>query len=134
MALVLCTGLNEKLVHTRRLILERAGHTVVTAMTEPAVISACQEHRFDVAVIGQGVSSTDKERILMLIRQHCSSAKVLELYAFTKRLESADDWLAVPSDIPQELAERVAALAGRRPAGRADESSDPEIGPTRRRA
>lgn len=133
MALVLCTGADEVVVQTRKLVLERAGHSVVTAMSEPAVISACQERIFDVAVIGQSVSPEDKEQILMLVRQHCPSAKVLELYGFTKELESADDWLSVPSD-PQELAERVAALAMRRPAARADESSDPEGGTGRRRA
>lgn len=134
MALVLCTGVNEMLIRSRKLILEGAGHTVVTAMSDAAVIDACDKNLFDVAVIGQGVSPTDKERILMLVRQHCPSAKVLELYAVTKRLEGADDLLSVPAKVPVELAERVAALATRRPTGRADESSDPEGGTSRRRA
>jgi len=113
MALVLCTGVDFALVKTRQLILQQAGHTVVTAMDEPAVVSACQQHKFDVAVIGQTVSSQTKRQVNSLVRQHCPTAKVLELYRFSlgKVLEDADGWLEVPMDIPQELAERVSTLA-----------------------
>jgi len=114
MALVLCTGVDFALVRTRQLILQRAGHTVVIAMNESAVVSACEQHEFDVAVIGQTVSSQTKRQLGSLVRQHCPTAKVLELYRFSlgKVLEDADEWLEVPVDVPQELAERVSALAG----------------------
>ena|SRR5215510_7624028 len=113
MALVLCTGVDPVLVKTRQLILQQAGHTVVTAMDESAVTSVCQQHKFDVVVIGQAASPTVKRQILELIREHCPTAKVLELYRFSSNrvLEDADSWLAVPADVPQELAERVTALA-----------------------
>jgi CheY-like chemotaxis protein len=113
MALVLCTGVNEILVETRRLVLENSGHEVIAATTEQATIEACQQHAFAVAVIGQTTSRRDKRRFLALIRQHCPSAKVLELYQphVGRILENADDWLLVPAAIPQQLAERVAALA-----------------------
>jgi CheY-like chemotaxis protein len=82
MALVLCTGIDPVLITTRKLILEQAGHQVVAATHESAITAACQEHKFDVAVIGQAVSVIQKQRILALIRKHCLSAKVLELYRF----------------------------------------------------
>ena len=113
MALVLCTGIDAVLITTRQLILEQAGHQVVTATHEFAITAACQEHKFDVAVIGQAVSARAKQRILALIRKHCGSAKILELYRFNtgKILEDADSWLEVPADVPQELAARVTTLA-----------------------
>src|SRR3954470_7223794 len=80
MALVLCTGVNRNLMTTRRMILEDAGHTVVTPMSEPGLTDACARHEFDVAVIGQGISDKEKLRLFSFIHQHCASVKVLELY------------------------------------------------------
>ena len=57
MALVLSTGVDKALLKTRRLILESAGHKVATVMDETALLAACKEHSFDVAVIGQTVSA-----------------------------------------------------------------------------
>ena len=113
MALVLCTGVHRNLVETRKLLLEDAGHTVITALTEPAVEHACEEHSFDVAVIGQAITPKEKARFLAIVRRYCPSAKVLELYPsyLGRTLEAADDWLQVPLDVPPELADRVTALA-----------------------
>jgi DNA-binding response OmpR family regulator len=116
MALVLCTGVDPVLLTTRKLILEHAGHKVVTATDELTVKAACEQQAFDVAVIGRAVSALAKRRLLMVIRRHCPSAQILELYRFNsgRILEDADSWLEVPADVPQELAERVTALAARR--------------------
>ena len=68
MALVLCTGVDPSVVRTRHLILERAGHKVVSAMDEASLSVACQQNQFDVAVVGQTVSTKTKHRIARLIR------------------------------------------------------------------
>jgi CheY-like chemotaxis protein len=113
MALVLCTGVNPALVRTRQMLLEQAGHSVVPALDETTLIAACQNNQFDVAVIGQTISPRSKRRVMQLVRHHCPSTKVLELYASTtgKILEDADSWLEVPADVPEELVQRVEALA-----------------------
>jgi CheY-like chemotaxis protein len=113
MALVLSTGVDKALLKTRRLILESAGHKVATVMDETALLVACKEHSFDVAVIGQTVSANFKRRACTLIRQHCPAAKILELYPphMGRVLDDADSWLVVPAEAPQELAERVDELA-----------------------
>ncbi len=99
----------------RQAALEQAGHTVISAFDEPTLLSASQEHRFDVAVIGQSIPRREKNRVLLLIRQHAPSAKVLELYKerIGKVLDAADAWLAVDNDAPHDLAEHVSALANR---------------------
>lgn len=115
MALVLCTGVDLVLMESRKLILEHAGHTVVTAVDESSITAVCQQQKFEVAVIGQTVSTKAKRQIMKMIRNHCPSAKILELYRFStgKILEDADSWLEVPADVPRELADRVTALAAK---------------------
>jgi CheY-like chemotaxis protein len=113
-ALVLCTGVDKVLLETRRLILERAGHKVIPATNHREVAAACKEHQFDVAVMGQSVSPHSKREIASLIRRHCPSAKVLELYQSHqgKSVADADSWLEVPTGVPQELAEHVTRMVG----------------------
>jgi CheY-like chemotaxis protein len=115
MALVLCTGVDKALLQSRQLILERAGHTVVSVTDEQTLTAVCQKHSFDVAVIGQAVSSNMKHRIASLVRQHCPDAKILELHPLysEKVLAYADSWLSVPVDVPNDLADRVNELAGK---------------------
>lgn len=113
MALVLCTGVDKTLLETRRLILEHAGHAVVSVTDEPSLLRACQKQSFDVAVIGQSVSQNSKRRVVSLIREHCPEIKILELYPqFSSRvLPDADAALPVPVDVPKDLADRVNELA-----------------------
>ncbi len=115
MALVLCTGIDDSLLATRKLVLERAGHAVITVTDEAALIAACSSHNFDVAVIGQAVSGKEKVRVAGLIRGHCDGVKILELVPthLHKVIANADDWIEVPSELPPEFAERVTALAAR---------------------
>jgi len=115
MALVLCTGVDPSVVHTRQLILERAGHVVVSALDEPSLIAACEQNKFEVAVLGQTFSAKIKRRIARLVRENCPNAKLLELYNLStgKVLEDADAWLEVLADVPQELAAQVETLAAR---------------------
>ncbi|MBZ5489458.1 MAG: hypothetical protein LAO76_00830 [Acidobacteriia bacterium] len=112
MALVLCTGPDPVLLETRRLILQQAGHTVVSALNIEQVILACKQHVFDVAVIGQSVSPESKKVIASTVRRNCPSAKILELHQahHGRTLADADSWLEVPADVPQQLAERIAEM------------------------
>jgi hypothetical protein len=113
MAVVLCTGSELVLMETRKLILQGAGHRVVTVTNPSDISSACKEHVFDVAVIGQSTSAKSKRSIASLIRMHCPSAKILELYPANQSpaIDDADSWLEVPAQVPQELAQRVNELA-----------------------
>lgn len=100
-------------MHTRRLVLEHAGHTVVEASSEPEVLNACADHTFDVAVIGQSLGDRMKRHVYSLVKEHCPEAKVLELIDpyHAPILPSADDWLETHTAVPSELPERVSRLA-----------------------
>lgn len=113
MALVLCTGVHTTLVHTRKLILERADHTVVAALDQSSLEAACRQHNFDVVVICQSGSPALKREWMGLVRRHRPSAKVLEVYTRDtgSALPEADSWLEAPT-APEELADRLAMLTG----------------------
>jgi len=115
MAMILCTGVDKTVLEMRKLILETAGHTVITVMNETSLNNACNKHSFDVAIIGQMIPPPTKRRIAILIKQHCPDVKILELYLSYpgKILEDADSWLLVPVGMPQELGQRVNELAGK---------------------
>ena len=117
MALVLCTGIDAALLQTRKLILERGGHTVISVTDERELAAACQEHVFDFAVIGEAVSPRMKRAVASSIRAHCPLARILELYQRLqgKILEDADSWMEVPAEVPTELAEHVNELVARKP-------------------
>src|SRR5512146_1652312 len=102
MALVLCTGADPALLKTRLLVLQQGGHTAIPAVSSEQVTLACKQHAFDVAVIGQSVSSENKKAIASIVRKHCPSAKILELHEvhLGKTLVDADSWLEVPADVP----------------------------------
>jgi CheY-like chemotaxis protein len=97
-------------------MLESAGHTVITATSSKAIVTACQGHSPDVVVIGQESSSREKRRVFGLIRKQYPRARIIEIYALElgKILEEADDWLAIPKQAPTDLIELIDARAKRR--------------------
>ncbi len=113
MAFVLCTGADPAVMRDRQLLLEKAGHRVVSATNEKELSSACKKHQFDVVIVGQTFSAPMKQHVGSLIRKHCPETKILELYPISdsRTLEDADSWIEVPDGVPPELADRVTALA-----------------------
>lgn len=112
MVLVLCTGVDQVLIQTRKQILEDAGHTVIAARDGREVVTACEGHPFNVAVIGQAVSPRMKRHIAALIRQHCPPVKLLEMYEphEGRALPDADDWMEALPQNQGELPARVERL------------------------
>lgn len=114
---VLNTGTDKTLADARAVALQQAGHAVVTVTNEIDLLDTCKRSRFGVAVIGQGLATMPKHHVLLLLREHCPRALVLELYTAVARniLGNADDWLEVPADtVGDEFVERVTTLAQRR--------------------
>jgi hypothetical protein len=92
---------------------------MVVATTQPAIIKACQRNTFHVAVVSQEENPEKKKHVFALIRRHCPSTKILEVYPIEvgRTLKEADDWLALPKQEPTELIERVATLVRPQPFG-----------------
>lgn len=100
-------------METRKLILQLAGHRVITAMNEIELAVACESNPFDVVVIGQTAKPSIKRSIYSMVRNRCPSAKILELYSphQGRSLEDAESWMEVPAAVPRDLADRVSELA-----------------------
>jgi hypothetical protein len=101
---------------TRTLILKSSGHEVHQARSQNEVASACRERQFEVVVICQTVSDRMKRLISSVVKEHCPDVKILELYQphVGKGLSDANSWLAVPTETPHNLTERVSELANRK--------------------
>ncbi len=84
-----------------------------TAIDELDVVDGCKEFAFAVAVVGQSASRSKKHALASLIRKHCPSARILELFTTYEGtvLKDADAWLQISPNSPHELVERVNELA-----------------------
>ena len=111
-ACILCAGTSRLLLDTRKLLLERAGHHVVTVTNERSLQGAFDIYDFDLVVIGQTLSAKVKRVIASLVRERSTSTKILELYAphFGPAIDDADSWLQVPVDVASEFVNRVNAM------------------------
>ncbi len=115
MALVLVIDADEGELARIAAALEAAGHWVVTATLEPVAIAACSQNPFAVAVIGAAVPAPEKHRAFNVVREHCPSAKIVELYrpGSSPVLTEADAALPATADLATELPRRLAASAKR---------------------
>lgn len=113
MTMVLCVGTDDVLMATRKMLLERAGHSVIAVKESRALIAACRENPIKVAVLGQNMDRESKIQAFNLIRQQCPGVRILSLYRIDtgRFLPGADDWLEVPTSVPSDFAERVSKLA-----------------------
>lgn len=113
MTKVLCVESPGLLGETRRLLLEYAGHSVLTASSLREVEAACRSKQVRVAVVGESIPQ--KKLLARRLRECCPAVRILELHSTTgeRAITDADDWLDVPSLHPGELAQRVEALTQR---------------------
>jgi hypothetical protein len=95
-------------METRRMILERAGHSVTSAQDLRDVIAACRSEAFEVVILGQSLPRNEKLRIRDVVHIECRNAKVLELHTgITPELPSADGHLHVATGAPEALVDCV---------------------------
>lgn len=111
MADVLCVGIDDAAMQTRRLILEKAGHVVSQARDLRRVKEACDANSFSIVILGQALNASEKRRISDVVLTHCKSAKILELHtSITPDVPEADEHLQVSATEPENLVETVNAL------------------------
>lgn len=112
MPIVLCTGIHEALIESRKLILENAGNVVLLATTMREIVHACRKFNIDVALIGQSGSASHKRECADLIRVFSPRTKILEIYIANDgtSVKTADSWLESPAN-PLQLAQYVADLS-----------------------
>lgn len=108
---MLCIGINSAAMQTRTLILERAGHTITQARDLRQIKAACERTSFAVAILGQSLNPSEKQRIADLVRTDCKSARLLELHeGISPEFPGADAHLQVNATEPHGLVDAVTAL------------------------
>jgi len=74
----LSVAYHESLLHTRAWILELAGFSVVSAQTLSQALHLCQNHAFDLMIVGHSLPRKDRECLAAMARmQHI---RVLSLF------------------------------------------------------
>ena len=102
-------------MQARRLILERAGHTVTPARNLREVIAACRSDSFSVVILGPALPRNEKLRVRDVLYIECRDAKVLELHTgVAPELSSADAHLRVTASAPEGLVACVDSLIASR--------------------
>jgi PleD family two-component response regulator len=115
MANILRIGMDESATKPRRLLLERAGHTVSEASDVRQVVAACSGVQFDLIIIGDTLPAKEKLRVSTLVQEHCQGTKILELHSAAQPdLENADAHLHVNGDAAEELSRSVDRLIAKR--------------------
>ncbi len=93
-------------MQTRRMILERAGHTTIGIRSESEFIAACESYNFEVIVLSQTLSAQFKLRLSAFARLLRPGAKILELYSahVGPAVSAADGSAQVPLEVSRRLA------------------------------
>ena len=115
MARILSISQTEVLRTTRQLVLEKAGHEVLSLPDLDGDLKFSREEKFDLAVIGHGFPGEEKRRIANLTNKHFPGLPILELCFHSPEIPGADFIL---SSSPGEIVAAVREiLAGRRVRG-----------------
>ena len=115
MANILRIGMDESSTKPRRMLLERAGHTISEAGDVRQLVAACSGVHFDLIIIGHKLPAMEKLRVSTLVEEHCPGTKILELHtAPTPDLDHVDAHLHINGDSPEDLFRYVERLTAKR--------------------
>ena len=93
---VLQVSQDRMVVQSRALLLMQAlpGCEVVSVCGYAEAVAACAAQTFEVAVIGTGISETDKLQLAQHIKASLPSARLIEIHHGVALLQSDLDWEA----------------------------------------
>jgi hypothetical protein len=102
---VLIISATESLRRTRELLLTGAGFGVVSVQGSRGLEHVCRRSRFDLAIVGDGYQSQQKQRFADIIRRHCPGTPLLEICRVSPVITGAEHILYSPE--PTELVNTV---------------------------
>ena len=111
---ILLISYDERLLIARRVLLEREGYNVASALGLKEALANCNDGAFDLVILGHSIPLADKEGLVRTFRA-CSSAPILSLWDNDEAFTNSVDYLAF-SDSPEKLLGNVAAILERRAA------------------
>lgn len=107
---ILSVSYHEELLITRRMLLEREGYAVTSALGFTQSVARCKEGSFHLFILGHSIPDADKNELIKAFR-NTNDAPVLSLQRHGERqVHNAD--FEVPVDDPAEFLQTVAQIFG----------------------
>jgi len=108
---ILLISYDERLLIARRVLLEREGYNVASALGLKEALANCNDGAFDLVILGHSIPLADKEGLVRTFRA-CSSAPILSLWENDEAVSHSVDYLAF-SDSPEKLLGNVETILAR---------------------
>jgi DNA-binding response OmpR family regulator len=105
---ILCVSYDDRLLVTRRMLLEREGYHVTTALGFKESCARCQAGGFDLLVLGHSIPHSHKQQLIIKFRKS-SSAPILALWRPNERVMETATFLTF-SDDPGEFLRAVSVI------------------------
>jgi len=113
MARILSVSYDETLLRTRELLLESAGHSVVSAFGHHEALESCTTGEFELVIIGHSIPKKDKLDVIERFRKTNPDATVIALIRGGEgRLLEVDHYVS-PGD-PEDLLRSIAWIVNPR--------------------
>src|SRR5262249_24181128 len=108
---ILLISYDERLLISRRMLLEREGYSVSSALGFKEALGNCNDGAFDLLILGHSIPVNDKEGLIKTFRAN-SSAPILSLWENDEAVSNSVDYLAF-SDTPEKLLGHVETILAR---------------------
>lgn len=109
-ARILIVSYDEPLLLTRRMLLERNGYDVTSALGFTASVEECKKGGFHLLLLGHSIAKTDKQQMVKTFREHCPAPIVSLLRSNEPLVDGAD--YHIQSD-PAALLELIGKILSR---------------------
>lgn len=109
---ILSVSYYEELLITRRMLLEREGHKVTSALGFTDSAKQCKRDIFDLFILGHSIPDPDKKELIKIFRI-ANRAPVLSLRRHGEIPVAIADY-QIPVDDPVEFLKTVAKILGNR--------------------
>ena len=109
---ILSVSYDENLLITRRLLLEKQGYRVTSALGFVEALARCQQDGFDLFILGHSIPALDKERLVKTFRATCD-APILTLQRHAEMEFQSGDYRALAAD-PTDFLKAVAGVFAQR--------------------
>jgi DNA-binding response OmpR family regulator len=108
---ILSVSYHEELLITRRMLLEREGYEVTSALGFTQSVARCKAGGFDLFILGHSIPDLDKDELIKAFR-NANSAPVVSLQRHGELpVHNAD--FEVPVDDPAEFLKTVGGILGK---------------------
>jgi DNA-binding response OmpR family regulator len=108
---ILCVSYDDRVLLTRRQLLEQRGYNVTTALGFKESVALCGDSGFDLLILGTSIPHSDKVKLMNKFRQSCA-APVLSLWRTYEPIVDTVDYIEF-SDDPAEFVKGVGVILTR---------------------